>query len=180
MVIEICGLARRGSSVVEQMTENHCVESPILSPGTNMDFKGIIKLIVLILIAFAAYNFVDGYIKIEKNKNFSSFILYSKEYVRNNIKNTEAYFAELKNKINNGITNNDEVRENSMNKIAEALELYKAGNEFYPADIYKLKKNYIDTKVMNEPDFKYAPSQDKLHYEMSIVLSSGKKFLIKK
>ena len=78
------------------------------------------------------------------------------------------------------IKSKDQIKIGSLNKIADALEIYKMDKGSYPENIKTLIGDYLNkTKIFDEPSFYYEPDGLGWRYEMGIKLDTGEFYTIK-
>jgi hypothetical protein len=157
--------------VVEQRTENPCVVSSILTPGTSMRFfsvkNGIIVSLFAVLTILCFYCW-DGYNKAKIQDETISF----GEYLKSDAIKTKEAVKEIPDILKESVESKDKVKIGSINKLAEALEIYNIENERYPEDLEEIIGFYINTGIVQEKSFYYEPGIGGNGYIMGIRLGN--------
>ena len=102
------------------------------------------------------------------------------EFLSKDLKQYQAALKELPILLREVIKSKDRIKIGSLNKIADALEIYKMDKGSYPENIKTLIGDYLNkTKIFDEPSFYYEPDGLGWRYEMGIKLDTGEFYTIK-
>ena len=130
--------------------------------------NGIIVSLVAILTILGFY-WWDGYSKArieDENLTFGN-------YVKSDVFKIKEAVKEVPDIIKESAESGDKVRIGSINKLAEALEVYNMERGQYPEDIEEIIGIYINSGLPKEEGFYYEPAPGENGYVMGIRLGNG-------
>ncbi|NTU99326.1 hypothetical protein HGA64_04985 [Candidatus Falkowbacteria bacterium] len=142
--------------------------------------KYIFRLLVLSLAIYAVFHWYSTYPINEPVQINNVFV-----FIKNDI---ALHWGQFKESVQNlqkilvqDINSDNKIRRGGMDRLAKALDLYKADNEKYPSRIDEASSWYKDyNEITTDPSFKYEPSTDLLHFTISINLTNGEIYSVQR
>jgi len=139
--------------------------------------RNLLIFCFVVTLTIFIFRWIDGYkiaVKQQKDLSFLNYINTDAQQLKQALKTIPEIIKEF-------IQSSDKIKIGSLNKISEALEIYKIDHDYYPEQITDLLGTYLEankTNLMSEQDFYYYTVRKKDGFEMGILLSNGQAYKI--
>lgn len=142
--------------------------------------KYLFRLLLLLALAFASYHWFATY-PAETPREIGPATAFVKSDILFHWDGFKQSVRGLQSRLTHSINTDDKVRRGAMDKLGHALDLYKAANESYPANIKDATTFYRNhNELLTDPSFKYESSADGKHFKISINLKGGQAYTVEK
>ncbi|MDD5071257.1 MAG: hypothetical protein PHQ42_00780 [Patescibacteria group bacterium] len=138
-------------------------------------FKNGIIIFTVAIITILCFYWCDGYNKAKIQDETIGF----GEYVKSDVVKIKEAIKEIPDILKESAESGDKVKIGSINKLAEALEIYNMEQGQYPGAIEEIIGVYINSGIIKEESFYYKPEFGNSGYTMGIELGNGETYEVR-